>query len=73
MKLGQVVFNKSVRILQETRVSVPKTSQLMKCWEITVVYCEYYTKYTIKLCGQNAGFLSVKAGGTYGNQFALQC
>jgi hypothetical protein len=33
--------------------------------ETVAVYCENHTKYTNTLCGQNADFWYVKAGGTY--------
>jgi hypothetical protein len=35
--------------------------------ETVVVYCENHMEYTDTLCGQNAEFLYVKAGGTYSN------
>jgi hypothetical protein len=36
--------------------------------ETVAVYCETHTEHTDTLCGQNAEFWYVKAGGTYSNQ-----
>jgi hypothetical protein len=33
--------------------------------ETVAVYCENRTEHTDTLCGQNVGFCSVKANGTY--------
>jgi hypothetical protein len=33
--------------------------------ETVAVYCENHTEHINTLCGQNAEFLDVKAGGTY--------
>jgi hypothetical protein len=35
--------------------------------ETFAVYCEKHTEHTNNLCGQNAEFWCVKAGGTYTN------
>jgi translation initiation factor IF-1 len=35
--------------------------------ETVAVYCENHTEHTNTLCGQNAEFWYVKAGGTYSN------
>jgi hypothetical protein len=35
--------------------------------EIVAVYCENHKEHTNTLCGQNAEFWYVKAGGTYTN------
>jgi hypothetical protein len=40
--------------------------------ETVAVYCENHTEHTNTLCGQNAGFSHVKAGGTYGDHWALK-
>jgi hypothetical protein len=40
--------------------------------ETVAVYCENYTEHTNTLCGQNALFQCVKAGGTYSNHWALK-
>jgi hypothetical protein len=40
--------------------------------ETVAVYCENYTEHTDTLCGQNAEFWYVKAGGTYTNHWALE-
>jgi hypothetical protein len=40
--------------------------------ETVVVYCGNHTEHTVTLCGQNAGFNYVKAGGTYSNHWALK-
>jgi hypothetical protein len=39
--------------------------------ETVAVYCENHTEHTNTLCGQSVGFLYVKAGGTYSNDWAL--
>jgi hypothetical protein len=36
--------------------------------ETVAVYCENRTEHTDALCGQNAEFWYVNAGGTYSNQ-----
>jgi hypothetical protein len=41
--------------------------------ERVTVYCENHTEHTNTLCGQNAEFHYVKAGGTYIDQWALKC
>jgi hypothetical protein len=38
--------------------------------ERVAVYCENHTEHTDTLCGQNAEFYCVKAGGTYSNHWA---
>jgi hypothetical protein len=38
--------------------------------ETVAVYCENHTEHTDTLCGQNAEFWCVKAGGTYSNHWA---
>jgi hypothetical protein len=40
--------------------------------EIIPVYCENHTEHINRLCGQNAEFLYVKAGGTYSYRCALK-
>jgi hypothetical protein len=40
--------------------------------ETVIVYCENHTEHINTLCGQNAGFWCVKAGGAYTNQYALK-
>jgi hypothetical protein len=40
--------------------------------ETVAVYCENHTEHTNTLCGQNAEFWYVKAGGTYSNRWALK-
>jgi hypothetical protein len=40
--------------------------------EIVAVYCENHMEHTNTLCGQNAEFWCVKAGGTYSNHWALK-
>jgi hypothetical protein len=41
--------------------------------ETVAVYCENRTEHTdTLLCGQNAEFLYVKAGGTYSNHWTLK-
>jgi hypothetical protein len=40
--------------------------------ETVAVYYEDHTKYTNTLCGQNAEFYYVKAGGTYSNQLGFK-
>jgi hypothetical protein len=40
--------------------------------ETVAVYCENHTEHTDTLCGLNAEFWFVKAGGTYSNCWALK-
>jgi hypothetical protein len=40
--------------------------------ETVAVYCENRTEHTDTLCGQNAGFCYVKAGGTYSDNRVLK-
>jgi hypothetical protein len=40
--------------------------------ELIAVYCENHKEHTKTLCGQNAEFWYVKAGGTYSNHWALK-
>jgi hypothetical protein len=40
--------------------------------ETVAVYCENHTEHRDTLCGQNAEFLYVKAGGTYSNHWGLK-
>jgi hypothetical protein len=40
--------------------------------ETMAVYCENSVKHTNTLCGQNAEFQYVKAGGTYNNHCAFK-
>jgi len=37
--------------------------------EIMAVCSEIHTKHIITLCGQDVGFVNVKPGGTYSNQW----
>jgi hypothetical protein len=56
----------SVRTSQETRhVSATKPNRLMLFRETVAVFCENQTEHTDTLCGQNAQFNNVIAGGTY--------
>jgi hypothetical protein len=48
-------------------VSTTKPNRLMLFEETVAVYCEKHMKHTDTLCGQNAEFWYVKAGGTYTN------
>jgi hypothetical protein len=63
---SSVKYTNPVRTSQETHyVSATKPNRLMLFREIVTVYCENHTEHTNTLCGQNARFLYVKAGGTY--------
>jgi hypothetical protein len=53
---------------QETHyVSATKPNRLMLFREIIAVYCENHTEHINTLCGQNAEFWYVIAGGKYSN------
>jgi hypothetical protein len=39
--------------------------------ETVTIYCENHIEHTNTLCGQNAEFCYVKAGGLYTNHWAL--
>jgi hypothetical protein len=65
-------YKDSFHTSQETYyASATKRSQLMLFRETVAVYCENQTEHTNTLCGQNAEFWYVKAGGTYSNHWAL--
>ena len=40
--------------------------------EIIPFYSEIHTKHINTLCGQNVEFMNVKAGGIYGDHWALE-
>jgi hypothetical protein len=40
--------------------------------ETVALYCENHTEHTDALCGQNAEFWYVKAGGTYSDHCSLK-
>jgi hypothetical protein len=40
--------------------------------ETVAVYCENHTEHTDTLCGQNAEFWGVKAGGKYSDHWVLK-
>jgi hypothetical protein len=48
-----------------------RTDQLKLFREIIAAYCEDHTKHTHVLCGQNAEFLDVTAGGAHSYHYAL--
>jgi hypothetical protein len=48
-------------------VFTTKLNRLMLFGETVVVYCENHMEHINTLCGQNAEFWYVKAGGTYTN------
>jgi hypothetical protein len=52
-------------------VSTTKPNRLMLFGETVAVYCENHTGHTNTLCGQNAEFWYVTAGGTYSNLWDL--
>jgi hypothetical protein len=54
-------------------VSMTTTNRLMLFRETVAVYCENHMEHTNTLCGQNAEFWDVKAGGTYSDHWALKC
>jgi hypothetical protein len=61
-----MIYKNSVRTSQETHyISTTKPNRLMLLGETVAVYCENHTEHTDTLCGQNAEFWCVKAGGTY--------
>jgi hypothetical protein len=41
--------------------------------ETVAVYCENHTEHTNTLCGQNAEFWFVNAGGIYIDHWAFKC
>jgi hypothetical protein len=46
--------------------------ELMLFRETVAVYCENHIKHTDTLCGQNAEFWYIKAGGAYSDRWALK-
>jgi hypothetical protein len=73
--MGEALFKMGYSCLsqgqQETHVSATKPNLLMLFGETVAVYCENHAEHTNTLCGQNAKFWCVKAGGTYSNHWAL--
>jgi hypothetical protein len=57
-----VIFRKETH-----NVSTTKPNRLMLFGETVAVYCENHTELTDTLCGQNADFTCLQAGGTYTN------
>jgi hypothetical protein len=67
------MYTNVVRTSQETHyVSNTEPSLLMLFGETVAVYCENHTERTNTFFGQNAEFHYVKAGGTYGDHWALR-
>jgi hypothetical protein len=63
----------SVRTSQETHyVTATKPNRLMPFKETVAVYCENHMEHINTLCGQNAKFWYVKAGGTYSDHWVLK-
>jgi hypothetical protein len=48
-----------------------KAQPVNAVWGNVAVYCENHTARTNTLCGQNAEFRCVKAGGAYNDHWAL--
>jgi hypothetical protein len=48
-----------------------KSNQLIVAGEIIAVCCVNHVRHTSTLCGQNAGFLTVKAGSNCSYHWAL--
>jgi hypothetical protein len=70
---SSLIYTNSVRTSQETHyVSAREPNRLMLLRETVAVYCEKRTEHTNTLCGQNAEFWRVKAGGKYSNHWALE-
>jgi hypothetical protein len=62
----------TVRTSQETHyLSAREPNRLMPFAETVAVYCEDHTEHTDTVCGQNAEFWYVKAGGTYSDHLLL--
>jgi hypothetical protein len=67
------VYNNPVRTSQETHyVTATEPNRLVRFRETVAVYCENHTEHTDTLCGQNAEFCYVKAGGTYSDHWVLK-
>jgi hypothetical protein len=68
-----VVYRHSVRTSQETHyASATKPNPLIFFRETVAGYCENRTEHINTLCGQNAEFYFVKAGGIYSNHWGLK-
>jgi hypothetical protein len=69
----KIIYKNSVRTSQETYyISARKFILLMLFREIIALHCHQHTKHRNTLCGQNAKFWYVKAGGAYGNRWDLK-
>jgi hypothetical protein len=73
MNFLQTIYENPVHTSQETHyVSATNTNRLMLFMETVAVYCENHMEHIDTLCGQNAEFQCVKAGGTYSKYSALK-
>jgi hypothetical protein len=69
----KIIYKNLVRTSQETHyVTATKPNRLMLLRETVAVYCENHMEYTNALCGQNAEFCFVRAGGTHSNHLVLK-
>jgi hypothetical protein len=65
-------YMNSVRTSQETHyITATKPNRLMLFGETVTIYCENHMEHNT-LCGQNAEYWYVKAGGTYSNHWDLK-
>jgi hypothetical protein len=53
-----------------SRLDITKPNRLTLFRETVAVYCENHTDHINTLCGQNAEYFNVNAGGTYSNHLA---
>jgi hypothetical protein len=68
-----ILYKNPVRTSQDTQcISTTKPNRLTLFRETVAVYSENHTEHANTLCGQNAVFCCVKAGGTYSNHKALK-
>jgi hypothetical protein len=67
------IYENTVRTSQETHyVSATKLSRLKLFEETVAIYYENHTEHIDILCGQNAEFLHVEAGGRHGNHLDIK-
>jgi hypothetical protein len=68
-----ILYKNPVHTSQEIHyVTATRPNRLMLFRETVAVYYENRTEHTDTLCGHNAEFLYVKAGGTYSNHWTLE-
>jgi hypothetical protein len=69
------VYIERVQVVHQRKdpVTFAETNRIMLPPKIITVFCENYNGQITKLCGQNAGFLSINVRGTRSNHRGVSC